>query len=164
MEASGANAVRKRHPSQALIESAGALVYDEHPQIEATAPTRREVIGAMHEQAAADAAAPAARIDIEGVDLGIEFDVGIARPAAEGEAADGVVFDGDKDGTVGRAVIQPDPRLVFPSTRDREGLERARGNDAGIGRLPRAGMNRRDAIEVLRARPANHAAFRMRKA
>lgn len=66
----------------------------------------------MHEQAAADAAAPAARIDIEGVDLGIEFDVGIARPAAEGEADDGVVFDGDKDGTVGRAVIQPDPRLV----------------------------------------------------
>ena len=102
---------------------AGALVCDEHPQIEAAAPDGREVIGALHEQSAPDAAAPSTGIDIEGVELGVEFHVGVTRrPATAGEADDGVVLDGDKDGTVGRTVIKPDSRPVLPSTGDREGL------------------------------------------
>jgi hypothetical protein len=122
------------------------------------------MIGAVDEEAAPDAAAPARRIDIEGVELGVELHVGVARrAAAEGESDDCVIFDSDKDGAVGRTLVQSDSRPMFPSARDPEGRARLRGNDVGVGRVPRMRMNPRDAVEILGARQADHAAFRRRK-
>ena len=117
----------------------------------------------MSEQTSADAATPAARVDIEDIYLGIEGHIGIARRSADGKSDDNTIIDRDKNRTVRRAAVQPDPGPIFASIGDCERLERAGGNDAGIGGLPGVRMDRRDAIDIFRASRADHAAFRMRK-
>jgi hypothetical protein len=121
------------------------------------------VIDAVREQAAPDAATPVAGVDVEHVELGIEVHVAIARRSADGEADDGVIFDRDEDGAVARGIVEPDSGPVFPAVGDRERLQHAGREYAGIGCLPSARVDRRDAIDILRASRADHAAFRMRK-
>ena len=121
------------------------------------------MLDATRKQAAADAAAPVAGIDIDDVKLGVEGHSGIARRAADGEADDDAIVERDKDRAIGRTVVQPDAGPELPSIGDGEGLERPGGKDAGIGRLPGRRVDRRDSIDIIRASRTNHAAFRMRK-
>jgi len=95
----GANAVRQRRPAQGLIELAGALVGDEHPQIEAAAPDRREVIGARHEHRRPTPARHRPGATFRAYSSASNSMSGSrgGRPH-EGEADDGIVFDSDKDG------------------------------------------------------------------
>ena len=134
-------------PAAAAVEALGGLVAGEHPEERVAVALRAHALQGACVQLIADAPAPAARVDVERVELGQAGRVLIARGADRCESADRPLLDGEDRllrGAVARAEAVARGALLYA-----QGVEVLVGHQAAVGALPGADVDAGDLDRVL---------------
>lgn len=148
--------VRVLHPGRAVaapavgeVEALGGLVAAQHPEDRLGEAALAETAVRLLQEAAADAAAPAFGVDVEGEDLAGAASVGVASGAEGGEADDLLAGEGDDRLRVGGGdgidVVPIDPLLRL------QRVEKAVVDQPSVGDLPGADVDARDVKTLVRS-------------